>query len=90
MTPARRRKLRRALCRISGTSGIPVATLKSWKVPLDVLRLEVITQKLVRLCQKHHITIQTPTRIEVVHEGAWLNTPERLLVVDYPSLLRKA
>lgn len=90
MTPARRRKLRRALCRISGTSGIPVATLKSWKVPLDIIRLEVTCQKLIRLCQKHHITIKTPTRVEIIHESAWLNTPERLLVVDYHPLIRKA
>lgn len=88
MTPARRRKLRRALCRISGTSGIPVATLKSWNAPLKVLQLEAISQRLIRLMQKRRIEVLLPT----APARPWQDTrtPD-LLLVDYHQLLpRKA
>ena len=87
MTPARRRKLRRALCRISGTSGIPVATLKSWDAPIHVIQMEVLSRKLVRLCQKHHIQIEMPTpaiRAALTRDFPALDP----LIIDYLSLLR--
>lgn len=38
-----------------------MATLKSWDAPICVIQMEVLSRKLVRLCQKHHIQIEMPT-----------------------------
>lgn len=87
MTPARRRKLRRALCRISGTSGIPVATLKSWNAPIHAIQMEVLSQKLVRLCQKHHIRFEMPS--PALRAALTQDFPASdPLIIDYLSLLR--